>query len=205
MQWALVIFALVGSGVAAMLATVRAISRATDERRHDRLSIRFWTLLAVLGIVVAFAFVFPFVTMGWASNDAGRLVAALICLPPVFVTVVGLRNAGILLVAARRRHDALAHGDVVPARVVDRSRRAFAHDIMSVVVEADIPVATHAPDLAYRQRDPARTRVCRFVETCPTDHWAKLEPGTTVSLRYVAGAPGRYAVEIFATPAAIAS
>jgi MFS family permease len=200
MQWALVIFALVGLGVGAMLATVRAISRATDERRHDRLSIRFWTLLAALGIVVAIAFVYPFVAQGWASNEAGRLVAALICVPPAFVTVVGLRNAGILLVAARRRHDAFAHGDRVEARIVDRSRRAFAHDIMSIVVEADLPVAAHVPDLAYRQRDPARTRVHRFVETCPTDHWARLEPGTTVSLRYVADAPERYAVEIFAPP-----
>lgn len=198
MQWALVIFALVAAGVAAMLAAVRAISRETDERRHDRLSIRFWALLGALGIVVAAAFVYPFVAHGWASNDAGPLVAALICVPPAFVTLVGARNAGILIVAARRRHDALARGQRIEARIVERSRRAFAHDIMSVVVEADIPVSTAAPDLAYRQRDPARTRVCRFVETCPTDHWAKLEPGSAVTLRYVADDPARYAVEIFA-------
>lgn len=198
MQWALVIFTLVGLGVAAMLFAVRAISRETDDRRHDRLSIRFWALLAALGIVVALAFAYPFVAQGWASNEAGWLVAGLICVPPAFVTLVGLRNAGILVVAARRRRVALARGARVEARVVDRSRRAFAHDIMSVIVEADIPLESTAPDLAYRQRDPSPSRVCRFVETCPTDHWSKLEPGATVTLRYVAEEPSRYAVEIFA-------
>lgn len=202
MGWASVIVVVVVGGVVAMLGTMRAIGRATDEQVHDRLSVQFWALLAGLGVVLAAAFSYPIVANDLAGTDLGKVMVVLISLPPTFVTVVGLRNASILLFAARRRRAALARGERVAARVVDRSRRLFAHDIMSVVVEADLPMDTPSGELAYRQRDPQHTRVHRFVETCPTDHWARLEPGTGVMLRYMPDAHACFAVELFprATP-----
>lgn len=197
MGWALVSFGVVLVGVLAMLATMRSIGRATDEQRHDRLSIRFWALLGGLGIVLGGAFAYPIVANDWASSDAGRIMVVLISLPPGFVMLVGLRNAGILLFAARRRRVAFARGERIAARVVDRSRRLFAHDIMSVVVEADLPIEGTSDELAYRQRDGLRTKVHRFVEICPTDHWARLEPGTGVTLCYLPQGLGCFAVELF--------
>lgn len=201
MGWALVTFGLVFGGVVAMLLTMRAIGRATDERRHDRLSVRFWGLLALLGVVLGVAFAYPMVANDWATTDAGRIMVVLVSLPPLFVTAVGLRNAGILLFAARRRRAALAVGERIAARVVERSRRLFAHDIMAVIVEADLPIPGVSRELAYRQRDGARTQIHRFVEVCPTDHWARLEPGTGVTLCYVPGVDRCFAVELFGATA----
>ncbi len=195
--WGLLIVTLVVSGVVAMLVTMGAIGRATDELVHDRLSVRFWALLAGLGLVVAGAFAVPVAANDWAHTSAGQVMAVLISLPPAFVTLVGLRNAGILSFASRRRRAALAAGQRIDARVVERSRRLFANDIMSVVVEADLPVGGASTELAYRERDPSRTRVHRFVETCPTDHWARLEPGTHVTLCYVPDAARCFAIELF--------
>lgn len=200
--WGLAIVALVVGGVVAMLMTMRAIGRATDELVHDRLSVRFWALLAGLGLVIAAAFAVPIAANGWASTSAGQVMTVLVSLPPTFVTLVGLRNAGILSFASRRRRAALARGRRIDARVVDRTRRIFANDIMSVVVEADLPVDGASNELAYRQRDPARTRVHRFVETCPTDHWTRLEPGTHVTLCYVPETSRCFAIELFPRAAA---
>lgn len=197
MAWALAIFGVVTGGVLVMLSTMRAISRATDEQVHDRLSVRFWALLAALGVVLAAAFSYPIVANDLAGTDVGRVMVVLISLPPLFVTLVGLRNAGILMFASRRRRAAWGKGQRIAARVVERSRRLFAHDIMRVVVEADLPIDAPSSELAYRERDASHTRVHRFIETCPTDHWARLEPGTGVMLRYVPEAHGCFAVELF--------
>lgn len=197
MIWALAIFFVVVSGVVAMLATMRAIGRAKDELSHDRLSVLFWALLAGLGVVLAGGFISPILANSDVGTDAGLVMVILTSLAPAFVTTVGLRNATILLLASRRRRRALGRGESIVARVVDRTRRLFAHDIMTVVVEADLPIDGPSTELAYRERDPQRTRVHRFVETCPSDHWARLEPGASVTLRYVPGASGCFAVELF--------
>jgi hypothetical protein len=102
----------------------------------------------------------------------------------VVVMAAGLRNGLILAFACRRRARALRDGITVTGRVVDRSRRVLAQDIMIAVVEADVPRPTVSPDLSYRRRDPECTRRCRFTETCPGDHWARFEPGTEVTLKY---------------------
>ncbi|MBK6921033.1 MAG: hypothetical protein IPH07_26795 [Deltaproteobacteria bacterium] len=194
MGWPVVIFVLVVGGVAAMLATMRGIQRATDELSHDALSVRFWALLGALGLLLVAAFAYPIEANGWFDNRAGVLVVVLMSIPPLFVTVVGVRNAAMLAFALRRRRRALARGALVEARVVERRRRLFAHDIMEVLVEADLPLQQPADEFAYRQRDPSRTRVHRFVETCPADHWARLEPGAAVGLRYEPANLGSYAV-----------
>ncbi|MBX7080897.1 MAG: hypothetical protein K1X88_16990 [Nannocystaceae bacterium] len=184
MGWPFAIFVIVLAGVGTMLATMRSIGRTQDERVHDRLSVRFWALLGSLGLLLVFAFTLPIRAQGWLDNDAGMLVVALMSLPPLFVTVVGWRNAGLLALAMRRRRRGRDASGVAAARVIERRRRPFAHDIMEVVLEADVPRAEPSDELTYRQRDPAQTRVHRFVEVCPADHWGRLEPGTTVTLRY---------------------
>ncbi|HET6585438.1 MAG TPA: hypothetical protein VFG69_18395, partial [Nannocystaceae bacterium] len=77
------------------------------------------------------------------------------------------------------------------------SRRALAHDIMAITVEAELPEPSQHHDLAYRSRDPEHVRTHRFVETCPTDHWGRFEPGARVTLRYVPGDLDTFAVLLF--------
>ena len=76
--WGLLIVTLVVGGVVAMLVTMGAIGRATDELVHDRLSVRFWALLAGLGLVVAGAFAVPVAANDWAHTSAGQVMAVLI-------------------------------------------------------------------------------------------------------------------------------
>jgi hypothetical protein len=203
MGWALVTLGLVVGAVAAMLVTMRGIHRATDELAHYRLSVRFWALLAALGVALVFAFAYPLRMIagagmeGWLLSDSGLVTAALMGILPAVVVFAGLRNATVLAHAHRRRRRALRTGTSIAARVVDRSRRLLAHDIMAVTVEADLPEAREATDLAYRSRDPERVRTHRFVEMCPTDHWSRFEPGARVTLRYLPDDPRTFAVMLF--------
>jgi hypothetical protein len=197
MGWALVTLALVVAGVVAMLVTMRAIHRATDELAHYRLSVRFWALLAALGVALVFAFAYPIQMQGWLYTDSGLVSVMLMAILPAVVVFAGLRNASTLLVAHRRRRRALARGTSIHARVVERSRRALAHDIMAITVEAELPEVSEVRDLAYRSRDPERVRTHRFIETCPTDHWARFEPGAKVTLRYVPDDLRTFAVLLF--------
>lgn len=197
MGWALVTLSLVVAGVVALLATMRGIHRANDELGHYRLSVRFWALLAALGVALIFAFGYPVHAQGWLHTDTGLVSVLLMAILPAFVVTAGLRNAITLLVAHRRRRRALASGMSVSGRVIERSRRVLAHDIMAITVEADLPEPTEHRDLAYRSRDPEHVRTHRFVEVCPTDHWARFEPGVRVVLRYVPGDLGTFAVMLF--------
>lgn len=195
MSWVLAILVLVVVGAAGMLLTMRNIHRANSEQARDLASVAFWAQLGALGLVLLAAFAQPLTRSGWFdNNEAGLVTMGLVSILPLVVTFVGVRNAVLLALALRRRRGALDRGELLEARVVERSRRAFAHDIMSVVVEADVPVRVPASELSYRQRDLDRTRRHRFVETCPTDHWAQLEPGCSVALRYDPDDLGRFAV-----------
>jgi hypothetical protein len=197
MGWALATLSLVVAGVVALLATMRGIHRANDELAHYRLSVRFWALLAGLGVALVFAFGYPVHAQGWLHTDTGLVSVMLMAILPAFVVTAGLRNAIMLLSAHRRRRRALAIGTPVAGRVIERSRRALAHDIMAITVEAELPDTTQQNDLTYRSRDPEHVRTHRFVETCPTDHWARFEPGTRVMLRYVPGDLGTFALMLF--------
>ena len=197
MGWALVTLGLVVGGVAAMLVTMRGIHHANDELVHYRLSVRFWALLAALGVALVFAFAYPIQMQGWLHTDSGLVSVMLMAILPAVVVFAGMRNAATLAVAHRRRRRALAHGTAISARVVERSRRVLANDIMTVSVEADVPETSESNDLAYRSRDPERVRTHRFVETCPTDHWARFEPGARVTLRYMPDDLGTFAVLLF--------
>jgi hypothetical protein len=194
MSWVLTILTLVMAGVLGMLLTMRRIQRAPSEAARDFASVAFWAQLGALGLLLLVAFAQPIARFGWLESEAGLVTVALMSIMPLVVSFVGLRNAALLAMAMRRRGRALGSGELVEARVVERTRRAFAHDIMSVVVEADVPERAPASELAYRQRDVERTRRHRFIETCPTDHWAELEPGRQVSLRYDPDDLGRFAV-----------
>ncbi len=184
MSWVLTILTLVMAGVLGMLLTMRRIQRAPTEAARDFASAAFWAQLGALGLLLLVAFARPIARFGWFESEAGLVTVALMSIMPLVVSFVGLRNAALLAMAMRRRGRALGSGERVEARVVERSRRAFAHDIMSVVVEADVPERLSVSELAYRQRDLDRTRCHRFVETCPTDRWTRLEPRQIVALRY---------------------
>lgn len=199
MSWAFTILGVVLVGVLALLGTMRGIHRAQDELDHYRLSVRFWALLAALGVVLVFAFGYPIEAYGMLHTDAGLVSVLLMSVLPAIVTFAGLRNAVTLALAHRRRRRAIANGTTIAARVVDRSRRALAHDLMAVTVEADLPEAGRSNHLTYRSRDAERVRTRRFVETCPTDHWARFEPGAPVVLRYDPADLRSYAVMLFAS------
>ncbi len=184
MSWALAILTLVLAGVAGMLLTMRLIHRARSEQTRDLASVAFWAQLGLLGLVLIAAFAQPMARYGWFETEAGLVTIALMSIMPLVVSFVGIRNALLLTLALVRRRRALRGGQLIEGRVVERTRRLFANDIMSVVVEAQVPERSDPVELAYRQRDLDRTRCHRFVETCPTDHWTRLEPGQTVALRY---------------------
>lgn len=202
MGWALLTLGLVALGVTFLLATVRAIGRARDEASHYSLSILFWLLLAAFGGLMVVMLGRPLVAHGWLGTDAGMLSAGLVAVLPAVVISAGGRNAWILWRAQRRRARALAPGHAtVEGRVVERRRRAFGQDIMALVVEADVPYAEPAPDMAYRSKRPATHRQ-RFVETCPGDHWRRFAPGEEVTLRYDPAEPSTFAVLLFPSASA---
>lgn len=171
-------------GVTYLLTVLRAIGRERDERRHYRLSARFWLALASFGALVVLALGIPLATHEMAGTDAGKLSGVLVAILPTVVIAAGLRNGLLLLRAYRRRERALAGGGAVNARIVSRSRWPLGQDLIALVVEADVPHAKPAGDLAYRSRRVEEEVTTRFTETCPGDHWARFEPGSEVVLRY---------------------
>lgn len=197
MAWALATIATVAAGVAFLLATVRKIQVARDESVHYRQSIRFWAGLAALGAVTLVMLARPLLGYAWVRTDAGLLSVGLIAIMPAFVIGAGLRNAIALFRADRRRRRAMGRGVLVEGQVVDRVRWAFGQDIIAVIVEADVPRPDDARELTYRARDPERTERRRFVETCPGDHWARFEPGASVSLEVDPRDPSTFAVMLF--------
>jgi hypothetical protein len=195
-SWVLAAIACVLGGAAFLLATVRNINRCTDEERHYRLSIRFWALLAALGALLVVVFAMPLLAHRWATAEMGIVSAGLVCVLPAVVIFAGLRNAGSLWLAERRRRAALRDGIVVPGMVVDRWRRALAHDLMALSVELELPDGTPRAELAYRDHGPQASRR-RVVEVCPGDHWARFAPGQAVSVRIDPAEPRRFAVLLF--------
>lgn len=197
MAWALLTIATVGAGVALLLLTVRKIQVGRDERAHYRQSVRFWAGLAALGAVTLVMLARPLVAHAWVRTDAGLLSVGLIAILPTFVIAAGLRNAIALLRADRRRQRALVTGVPVQGHVVERMQWAFGQDILAVVVEADVPRPDEGHEMSYRARDPERTERRRFVETCPGDHWARLQPGAEVTVRVDPRDPSTFAVMLF--------
>lgn len=204
MTWAIVTSVLVMLTVGFLVGTLGQIQLANEDDRYFRLTIRFWTGLAALAFLVAAALAEPVLALRDipAPGPAGVVMIAFIGLPVAVVILGGLRNAFALYRARSRRLRAIRGLDVVevPARVVDRERRMFANDILAVTVEAR--VATDAPVVrghaqGYRSSEPERTRVRRFVETCPGDQWGRLAPGVPVRLRYDPLDPETFAVLLF--------
>jgi uncharacterized membrane protein YvlD (DUF360 family) len=188
---------LVVIGAGALVATVARIQDAADEDTYFRLSIRFWAVLAAVGVGVALVFVHPVLALLELPAHAGSLTITLIGLPVVVVIVAGVRNAVSLRRAWVRRRRAIGFGDPLEARVIARSRRLFGHDLLDIVVEAEVPEVVRTSGLPYRGRTPLGTRIVRFVETCPGDQWARFRPGRRVRLLLDPRDVSTYAVVLF--------
>lgn len=197
MTWAVVTTSLVVLSLAFLVATIAQIQDAHDDDRYFRLSIRFWTTLAALGLALLVAFVPPVMDLRWLPHGAAEVTTVLASIPALVVVFGGLWNAVHLVGARDRRRDALTCPDETEARVIARDRRLFGHDILSVTVEASVPSPAPGRDLAYRWRESEPVERRRFVETCPGDQWGRLEPGARVRLRYDPRDPRRYAVVLF--------
>lgn len=197
MSWATSTCALVVLGVGFLVATIGQIHNATDEDAYFRLSIRFWAALAGLGFLLIAAFAHPVWALRWLPPQASAVTMALVSIPVAVVILGGLRNATSLIRARRRRRLALRTGEEVEARVIDRTRRLFGHDILSITVEAEVPDPGVDGDLAYRTHHPERTRRVRLVETCPGDQWSRFVPGSRVRLRLDPFDHAVYAVLLF--------
>lgn len=73
----------------------------------------------------------------------------------------------------------------------------FGHDLVSVVVEADVPQTQPGRELAYRERGAALTRKVRFAETCPGDYFTRFAPGQRVALKVDLQHPDCFALLLF--------
>jgi hypothetical protein len=195
--WATLTCSMVVAGVGVLVLTIGRIQNTTREEDYFRLSIRFWAMLAVLGVLLVIAFSRPMLELQWMPRNAGLVTAALVSVPIAVVIAGGLRNAMALWLARRRRQRAFTCGELLEATVVSRARRPLTHDILAITVEADVPETVERSDLAYRTRTPDGMRKHRFVETCPGDQWARFEPGARVRLRVDPQDLDTYAVVLF--------
>lgn len=183
MLWASLTCLMVVVGVGVLVLTIGRIQDTTREEDYFRLSIRFWAMLAVLGVLLVLAFSRPLLELQWLPRNTGLVTVALVSIPIAVVITGGIRNALALWLARRRRQRAFVRGELLEATVVSRARKALTHDILSITVEADVPEIVERTDLAYRTRTPDTLRKHRFVETCPGDQWRRFAPGTKVRLR----------------------
>ncbi len=197
MLWATMTCLMVVAGVGVLVMTIGRIQNTTGEEDYFRLSIRFWAMLALLGVFLVVAFSRPLLELRWLPRDAGIVTATLVSIPIAVVIAGGVRNALALWLARRRRRRALGRGELVEATVVSRARKLLSHDILAITVEADIPDAAPRRDLAYRTKTPDALRKYQFVETCPGDQWTRFEPGAKVRLRVDPSDLGTYAVVLF--------
>lgn len=201
----IVMAGLAGLCVVLVVVTAAMIQGALTEDAYFRGSARLWGLL---GLVVAFMTAALGPTVMLMSGYRGAIpltssasVLGWIAVPAAVVVVGCFANAWLLERARRRRRYALAHGEEIDAVVVARDQRAFAHDILSITLEAQIEsTMTRQPSRGYRNPAPepqVTTQAVQFVETCPGDQWSRLEPGARVRVRVVADDLSRYALVLF--------
>ena len=77
MLWATMTCLMVVAGVGVLVMTIGRIQNTTGEEDYFRLSIRFWAMLALLGVFLVVAFSRPLLELRWLPRDAGIVTATL--------------------------------------------------------------------------------------------------------------------------------
>ncbi len=188
-----------GMMVAGVVTTAATIQGAVTEDAYFKASVRMWVLIAGVIGMLSLALAPAVAMMGDYPGSAQTLVLGLFSVPAIVAVGGCLLNARALHRVRRRRCDALAHGDEIDAVVVVRDHKPFAHDILSITLEATVRDVAGAVEAVggYRAPAPEPTQRLTFVETCPGDQWCRLEPGSSVRMRVDPRDRSRYALVLF--------
>lgn len=188
-----------GTMVAGVVLTAATIQGAVTEDAYFKASVRLWVLIGGVISMMSLALAPAVSMMGDYPGSAKTLYLGLFSVPAVVAVGACFVNAWALHRVRRRRSDALAHGDEIDAVVVARDPKPFAHDILSITLEATLRHEGGPSESVggYRAAAPEPTQRVTFVETCPGDQWCRLEPGSTVRMRVDPSDRSRYALVLF--------
>ncbi len=198
MIWAALWSGIVGLAVVGVVLTAADIQAAGTDDAYFRGSTRLWLFVAAVIAAISLAIAPSILGMGGAPAPVHDAVLGLASLPAIVAIGACLHNAWSLYRVRNRRSDALLHGTEFDAVVVEREQKPFAHDILSITVEATLPQAQRLRHQGgYRAEAEGGTRSLRLVETCPGDQWGRLAPGRRVRVRLDPADPSRYALVLF--------
>lgn len=197
MAWAALWSGIAGLGVIGVVVTAAEIQAATSDDHYFKSSAQLWCAVAAVIAAMSLAMLPSLLQMGGLA-EAQRVVAMFVGTPAVVAVVACLYNAWSLMSVRRRRAYALRNGDEFEAVVVDRDHKPFAHDILAVTLEAQLPVIHGTSHRGgYRAEACGGTQTLRLVETCPGDQWGRLAPGRRVRVRLDPRDTSRYALVLF--------
>ena len=184
MGWLLLTCGVVGAGVAGLLRHIQRLQEldTPDDTAHYAISMRFWTLLAAMGLILPIMLLAPLAGWGMFKTFAAQLAAVLAMIPPLVLVGVGSGNALALRGAMQRRQRALKSGEVVEGIVTDRYRRLVGQDLFVVEVEAEVPDPDPGLQDSYRPTVENPTIRKRFTELVPAEQWNRFEPGMRVQV-----------------------
>ena len=195
MIWAVLWSGIAGLGVLGVVLAAAEIQGAGSDDAYFRGSSQLWACVGAVVAAMSVAIMPSMLDMGGYPESAQGVVYAGIMLPAVVAVGACWHNALTLVRVRRRRIDALALGDEFEAVILERERLPFAHDMLSVTLEASLPAGGEPGHRGgYRCEARDGTRTLRLVETCPGDQWAKLAPGRHVRVRLDPRDLGRYAL-----------
>ena len=184
--WSAIWSAVAGLAVIGVVMTASEVQSATRAEVYFRSSARLWALIGAVVAAMSSAVGPSVLQMGEFPASARGVVLGFFVVPSLVAVGVCLHSAASLLRVGRRRARALDRGALVDAVVVERERRALGHDLLSVTVEASMPVGEPEPHQGgYRapaEVDGPQRRV-QWVDTCPGEHWGRLSPGRAVRVR----------------------
>jgi len=188
-----------GLAVVGVVMTAADIQAAGTDDVYFRGSTRLWLLVAAVVAAMSLAIAPSVSGMGGVPAPVQGVVLGFASLPAIVAVLGCLHNAWSLVRVRNRRSDALLHGCEFDAVVVEREDKPFAHDILSITIEATLPEITERlrHQGGYRTEADRGTRSLRLIETCPGDQWGRLAPGRRVRVRLDPADPSRYALVLF--------
>ena len=193
--WAVLWSGIAGVGVLGVVLAAAEIQGASTDDAYFRGSARLWACVGAVVAAMSVALSPSVLDMGGYPRSAQEVVLTGTMLPAVVAVGACWYNAWALVRVRRRRTDALQHGHEFEAIVVERERKPFAHDMLSVTLEASLPTGgSPGHSGGYRTEARSGVRTLRLVETCPGDQWARLVPGRHVRVRLDPSDVGRYAL-----------